>query len=158
MSARAPRWFARLGAPLGADEHRAIGAYLGALGMPEDAPVRLARTWAEAASLCARPAETWWDTEAAERQRLSRSTELRDDALLEDSETLQRAAFLAAEREGCKDAKAVYAACGAATFAAHDARLARRAGDEDHLFMRKLALYAMGRWPLGVYGGEFAIF
>lgn len=158
MSAGAPRWFARLGAALDADERRAVGAYLAALGLPEDTPVRLARTWGEAASLCARPAQAWWHAEASERERLSRAPAMRDEAIVEDSATLQRAAFEAAARDGCHDAKAVYAAGGAATFAAHDARLARAAGAEDHLFIRKLTLYAAGRWPLGVYGGEFAIF
>ena len=45
---------------------------------------------------------------------------MRGEAIVEDSAMLQRAALDAAARDGFTDAKAVYAAGGAATFAAHD--------------------------------------
>ena len=150
-----PRWFTRLGAPLEAEERHAIAAYLAALGLPGDTPVRLAESWSEAASLCSRHADEWWKIEAAERERLARSARLQDDAIVAES----AAVMSAAKRADGADMATVYAASGAATFAAHDARLARVAGAaRDHLFLRKLALFEAGRWPLGVYGGEFAIF
>lgn len=151
----AARWFARLGAPLEPAERHAIAAYLATLGSAKDTPVRLASSWGEAAAHCSRNADEWWRIEAAERARLARLVDLPDDAIVSESAALMSAA----RRAGCDDMATAYAASGAATFAAHDARLARAAGaSEHHLFLRKLALFEAGRWPLGVYAGEFALF
>ena len=151
---RTDPWFSRVGAPLDAAERGAIAAYLAALGLPATTPVRIAASWAEAAALCSRDADEWWRTETAERERLARSVALRDETIV-----AQSAMAMAAARAECEDIATAYAASGAATFAVHEARLARAAGaSENHPFLRKLALYEAGRWPLGVYGGEFALF
>lgn len=145
-------WFSRLGLPLDADERHAVASYLAALGLPADMPVRVASSWAEAAALCSRRADEWWRAEAAERERLGRTVAL--EAVIAES-----TAAMAAAKAGCEDPATAYAAGGAATLATHEARLARAAGaPETHMFLRKIALYEAGRWPLGVYAGEFAIF
>jgi hypothetical protein len=154
-------WFSALGAPLGAAERAEIAAYLRGLGLPGDLPVALAADWNEAAAWCRQPAGAWWQAEEAERERLERDTRLdpADPAWLRLSETLHGAAAIAAARCGCADAALIRAAAGAATYAAYQERLAViTEASQEHAFLRKYALYCGGRWPLGVYGGRFAIF
>lgn len=66
---------------------------------------------------------------------------------------------MAAARAGCADEALIRVAAGSASYAAYQARLAHAAGAAaGHPFLRKYALYCGGRWPLGVYHGEFSIF
>jgi hypothetical protein len=154
-------WFSALGAPLDEAERAEIAAYLQGLGLPADLPVRSAASWDEAAELCRQPAGAWWQAEEAERARLERSAHLdpAQPAWLQLTQRLHGAAALAAARSGCADAALIRVAAGAATYAAHQQRLAQAAGaPPSHPFLRKYALYCGGRWPLGVYDQRFAIF
>jgi hypothetical protein len=127
-------WFSALGEPLGDAERGEIAAYLS--GFDLSAPIRPVANWAKAGKICKQPAEAWWRLEERERERLEKTA-----------------------RSGCADAALIRAAAGAASHAAYQARLARAAGaPPGHPFLRKYALYCGGRWPLGVYEGQFAIF
>jgi hypothetical protein len=78
---------------------------------------------------------------------------------LDASEGLRRSAASAAERFGCTDAGLAGSAAGAASEALHLAELARLAGESDgHAFHAKRALFAAGRWPLGLLHGRYRIF
>ena len=152
-------WFSALGEPLGDAERADIAAYLAGLAI--DSPVHAVSSWEEAGVICKRAAEAWWRAEERERERLEKGARLNpaDRDWLALNETLHGAAAVAAARSGCADAALIRAAAGAASYAAYQARLARAAGAaQDHPFLRKYALYCGGRWPLGVYGGRFAIF
>lgn len=154
-------WFSALGEPLGAAEAADIDAYLAALGLVPELPPLAVTSWAQAAAIARTPAERWWGAEEAERVRLERTVRLdpADREWLALTDALHGAAAVAAARSGCADQGLIRAAAGAATYAAHQYRLARAAGaGNDHAFVRKYALFSGGRWPLGVYGGRFAIF
>jgi hypothetical protein len=125
-------WFSALGEPLDESERTEIDAYLSGLGF--SSPIHRVSSWQEAFAVCTRPAEAWWNAEEAERSRLEARAHL-DPA---DPEWL-------ALNEGLHGA--------------YQARLAQAAGaGASHPFLRKYALYCGGRWPLGVYEGQFAIF
>jgi hypothetical protein len=153
-------WFSALGAPLDPAERAEIDAYLAGLHL--SAPVHQVGSWQEAAAICAQPADAWWSAEEAERVRLERGVALdpADPAWLALNQALHGAAAVAAARSGCADPGLIRAAAGAASYAAHQARLAQAAGaGPGHPFLRKYALYCGGRWPLGVYEKQgFAIF
>ncbi len=154
-------WFSALGEPLGPAEEADIAAYLAALGFTPRLPTLVVASWPQAAGLARQPAERWWSAEEAERARLERAVRLdpADREWLALADALHGAAAVAAARSGCADQGLIRAAAGAATYAAHQYRLARGAGaGADHPFVRKYALFAGGRWPLGVYGERFAIF
>jgi hypothetical protein len=155
----AEAWFSALGEPLGDAERIEIDGYLAGLAMAS--PVHAVSSWDEARDVCARPAEAWWQAEEEARSRLESSVKLEpaDPQWLRLNEALHGAAAVAAARAGCSDAALIRVAAGAASYAAHQARLALAAGaPPGHPFLRKYALYCGGRWPLGVYEGRFAIF
>jgi hypothetical protein len=162
MSAATPAaWFATLGEPLGEVEEADIAAYLAALRLAPKLPTLLVKTWSQAASIARQPAESWWNAEEAERARLERAVRLdpADREWLALTDALHGAAAVAAARFGCAEQGLIRAAAGAAIYAAHQYRLAQAAGaGADHPFVRKYALFAGGRWPLGVYSERFAIF
>ena len=152
-------WFSALGELLGEDERSEVDGYLGGLGL--QAPIRAVKTWEEAAATCRAPSDDWWRREEEERERLERSARLdpADPEWLALNDVLHGAAAVAAARAGCADAALIRAAAGSASYAAYQARLAHAAGAAaGHPFLRKYALYCGGRWPLGVYHGEFSIF
>lgn len=154
-------WFCALGEPLGEERRAEIAAYLQGLGMDPTLPVRAAAGWSEAGKLCRRPADTWWNLEESERKHLEQVARLNpaEPEWLALSDQLRGASAMAAARAGCSDAALIQVAAGAAGHAAYQARLAQAAGAaSSHPFLRKFALYRGGRWPLGVYDGEFAIF
>jgi hypothetical protein len=154
-------WFSALGHPLDDAERNEIASYLAGLGMNANLPVHQAGTWAEAGELCRKPSDEWWRAEEAERERLERGVRLdpADADWLALNEVLHGAAAVAAARAGCADAALIRAAAGAASYAAYQARLARAArAPAGHVFLRKYALYCGGRWLLGVYERQFAIF
>lgn len=154
-------WFSVLGESLGEDEKREIAAYLAGLGLNPSMPVRHVSSWQEAGELCRTAADEWWRAEEVERERLERSARLdpADRDWLALNEELHGAAAVAAARAGCADAALIRAAAGAASYAVFHARLARAArAPAGHPFLRKYALYCGGRWPLGVYEGQFRIF
>ena len=85
-------------------------------------------------------------------ERLGAATELASDIIY-------AAAASAAARAGVADAALIRAASGAASMALHEAALVPLAGQgSDHVFVRKYALFAAGRWPLGTVGGMFYLF
>ena len=72
---------------------------------------------------------------------------------------MRAAALAAAGRAGIVDAALATEATGMALLAAHQSALALLAGEgRDHRFVRKYALFARGRWPLGYHSARFAIF
>ena len=154
-------WFCALGEALGQAEEADIAAYLAALGLAARLPTLVVASWSQAAEIARTPAERWWSVEEAERARLERVARLdpADREWLALTDALHGAAAVAAARSGCADQGLIRAAAGAATYAAHQYRLARDAGaGDEHPFVRKYALFSGGRWPLGVYGDRFAIF
>jgi hypothetical protein len=154
-------WFSTLGAPLGEGEEADIRAYVDGLGLASKLPTLVVQSWAQAGELIRHPAGAWWQAEEAERARLEAGLRLApaDRQWLALTDTLHGAAAVAAARGGGADPGLIRAAAGAATYAAYQHRLAVAAGAAAaHPFMRKHALFAGGRWPLGLYGDRFAIF
>ncbi len=154
-------WFSTLGAPLGEGEEADIAAYLAGLGLAAKLPTLVVESWSQAAEIIRNPAAQWWAAEEAERSRLEARAKLdpADPAWLTLTDALHGAAAVAAARGGSADPGLIRAAAGSATYAAYQQRLAAAAGEgEAHPFMRKYALFAGGRWPLGLYGDRFAIF
>jgi len=163
-------WFACLGLPLSASDRRDAAAYLESLGHP-GLEIRGVPGWREAERVARDPHwdAGWWAVEDAERTRLMAQARARlgETAVLERlssatelaGEFVHGAAAVAAERDGIADAALVRAASGAASMALHTAALAQLAGEgAGHLFMRKYALFASGRWPLGIVGRVFFLF
>ena len=69
------------------------------------------------------------------------------------------AALAAIGGAGVVDAAVAAEATGMALLAAHQsALLGWQARMPDHHFVRKYALFAAGRWPLGYHSARFAIF
>lgn len=154
-------WFSTLGAPLGEEELANIDAYLAGLGLAARLNPLVVDSWGQAGEMARKPAEGWWAAEEAERTRLEKLARLdpADCHWLALTDTLHGAAAVAAARMGCADQALIRAAAGAAIYASHQHRLARATGcADDHPFLRKYALFAGGRWPLGLYGDRFAIF
>ena len=164
-------WFARVGLPLDADEEAAVVELMHSMA-PHTAVVAAALgSWAQAAAFV-RAAERdslTWDQEEEEREALwMRASEQRTegevlrllDANLRGLDAEVRAAALAAvRRAGGVDVDVATEATGMALLAAHQSALARMAGEgPDHRFVRKFALFARGRWPLGYDSARFAIF
>lgn len=150
-------WFSALGSPLNGEQRSALRAYLEALGL--HVPLQPVASWQEAGELCRQPSQEWWGAEEAERARLEQGAPLdpADPDWLELNAALYRAAARAGE--GHADAALIYAAAGAASYAAYHARLAHAAGvPATHPFRLKYALYCAGHWPLGVYDSQFRIF
>ena len=164
-------WFGRLGLPFTAADQSDARAYLHALGFAEDTAVAGVEAWDEAERITREPAwdQRWWTREELERERLMglATAKLGRPALLERlgaatelaSDIIYAAAASAAARTGVADAALIRAASGAASMALHEAALVPLAGQgSDHVFVRKYALFAAGRWPLGTVGGMFYLF
>ncbi len=163
-------WFSTLGQPITAGECGTIEAYLRGLGVTEDLPVERVNDWEGARAVVTDAAwdRRWWDAEQREKQRLWHGAlEQRGEAevlqslsrTLDGSEVVRRAAFHAAERCGCMDMGLVGAAAAAVSEALHLAELARLAGELDtHPFHLKHALFAAGRWPLGILRERYRVF
>jgi hypothetical protein len=123
------------------------------------APIREVASWEEAGELCRRPSDEWWRAEEAERARLEQGKRLdpADPEWLALNDALYKAAARAGAGHG--DPALIYAAAGAASYAAYHDRLARAAGARAaHPFHLKYHLYCAGHWPLGVYDAQFRIF
>ena len=162
-------WFSRSGAPLTEEDVSAAKEYLAALDFA-DCTIRVAPDAATAEAIMRDPAwdTRWWSREEAERRRLTdlakRLHGLRAtfEALTTATEGRIEASFrralaspgIAPGREAL-----ARAAAGALSMSLHGLALARltHAG-EAHVFVRKYALFALGRWPLGVAGGALHVF
>lgn len=163
-------WFSMLGEPVAGEDSRLIQAYLRGLGLTEDVPALGVADWNDARAVATDATwdRRWWDAEQREKQRLWQAASARHgesellgalSRTLDSSEDLRRASAHAAERFGCTDAGLVASAAGAASEAFHLAELARLAGESDgHPFHAKRALFAAGRWPLGILRGRYRIF
>jgi hypothetical protein len=171
MNFLAPAWFTRVGLPLHAQEQASIAAMLRDLGFAPDAPIVGAASWWDAAQVI-RAEEwdsRWWDAEEEERERLwsvaaERLTEGELLARLTEvtaalGDPVRNGALLAASRSGVADPGLVRAAVDAALLAAHQQALAGLAvAPEGHYFRRKFELFAAGRWPLGIFSGQYVVF
>lgn len=154
-------WFSVLGEPLGESEREDIAAWLRGLGLDAGTEVQQVGSWEEASSLTHQATGEWWMREEAERKRLEplAKLSLSDRDLITVTDTLHGAAAVAAARAGNAEAGLIKAAAGAAFYAVYQHRIAQAAGEPDtHPFTRKYALFAGGRWPLGLVGGRYAIF
>jgi len=164
-------WFSRVGLPLSPAEEAAIGELTRIVAPPLPVAVTALSSWPEAAAFVRSVLHdaTWWDQEEEEREALwERAAEHRSEAdLLQHLETLNRdleaevhdAALAAAATAGVVDQAIAVEAAGMALLAAHQSALASMAGaGPEHRFVRKFALFASGRWPLGYHSARFVIF
>ncbi len=163
-------WFTALGEPLDREVKRLARDYLDALGFPDVEPARIA-SWEDAADAAANMDFDTAQWEAEEQLRAGLASDALD-AISEEALTIALThvtAILggrlgAAVREAAAfgeidDESLMDAAAGAAVQAAHNAALALIAGaEEDHPFRAKFALFARGRWPIGVSGLTLNIF
>lgn len=154
-------WFSRVGLPLSETDRDAAQDYLAALGL-QGLGITLVVDAAQAEKVIRDPDwdTRWWAREEAERRRLTESASKKHgvQAVLEaltlategHTETSLRQAMAAQPIAPGGEALA-RAAAGALLMALHARALAKLARcGESHLFMRKYALFALGRWPLGV--------
>jgi hypothetical protein len=164
-----PRWFERIGAPLDEPERAALAQIL-ARHFPAVEIVHVA-SWSDARVLLEAEARDsrLWDAQEAERERLwDLGTDRHTEADLVEtlqraeaaaSEALREAAARAAGRLAAHDARLAAEVAGAARLALHHSALATLADAGDaHPFHATLAVFARGRWPLGLSGGRFFIF
>ena len=166
MSAR----FGMLGQPLADAERRHVREYLTGLGIEDVTRVEPVATWNDARSVITDAAwdRRWWDAEQLEKQRLyARAVAAcgEPEVLRLLSETLERSsaangsADAALTRFDCSDAGLFAAALGAANETLYLSELARLAGEPStHPFRSKQALFAAGRWPLGILDGRYRLF
>ncbi len=165
-----PAWFSALGAPLADAQRVAIDAIVAAGGTPAGGIVVVPDWSALAASLrLAEHDDQWWNREEDEREALWGLATLRhtEDALESaiagavDAARgpIARAIEAAMARAGTGDAALGAAGRAAALLCVHQHALAVAAGAASgHLFCRKQALFAAGRWPIGVVAGRFHVF
>jgi hypothetical protein len=163
-------WFANVGRPLEREVRGLARSYLDGLGFP-DAEIARVAEWADAVDAAS---GLDFDTEQWETEEALRAG-LAAEALERLSEhgltiALTHVSAILGERIGAavRDAAAfaeiddealLNAAAGAAVQAAHGAALALIAEAEpDHPFHRKFALFARGRWPIGIAGMTFNLF
>jgi hypothetical protein len=159
-----------LGQPLADSECQRVREYLSGLGIEDVTRIEPVATWDDARSLITDAAwdRRWWDAEQLVKQRLyARAVAARGESevLRLLSQTLEHgsAAHGEAEADGprleCADAGLVAAALGAANEARYLGELARLAGEPStHPFRSKQALFAAGRWPLGIVDGRYRLF
>jgi len=163
-------WFSRVGRRLDGEDKALARDFLDGLGLVHAEPARL-QTWQDAADA----AETLglssegWEIEEGLRAALTEETltRLTEDALhfanqaLADrlSRPIRAAVYTMADMWQIDDEEFLNAAVGAGLQAAHTVVLALACDAEyDHPFRRKFALFARGRWPVGIAGQSLNIF
>lgn len=163
-------WFANVGRPLEREIRELSRSYLDGLGFP-DAEVARITEWADAVDAAS---GLDFDTDQWEREEALRAG-LATEALQRLSEhgltiALTHVSAILAERvraavrdsasfSEIDDEELLNAAAGAAIQAAHGAALALiTEAEPDHPFHRKFALFARGRWPIGIAGLTFNLF
>lgn len=164
-------WFFRLGLPIRPAEAAQVAGYLRGLALDDTLPIEISKDWSSTGSLIQNTSwdRGWWDAEQREAERLSQRAAHdlgRDELSRRLTSTLERsidgvhaAAEVRAGRSGCADAALIRAAAGAAGHALHLAELARMSGESaEHPFLLKHALFAGGRWPLGIVDGSYYLF
>jgi hypothetical protein len=164
-------WFSRQGAALTPPEQRALATLLRSHPALVDAEPALVASWAEAAAIV-RVGEwdtAWWDVEEEDREALWQAAADRwgEQAVFERvtaagdalAPAIHAAARVAAMQGGLGATDLAQAAAGAALLAAQQAMLADLAGaGGEHFFAWKRALFAAGRWPLGLVRGRYCVF
>lgn len=162
-------WFSRVGLPLSEEERSAATQYLSALALPGLAIARAINA-ADAERIMRDPQwdTRWWSREEAERKRLTTVASGRHglraalEALTLATEGHTETSFhqaMASPAILSGGEALARAAAGALLMALHAHALARLTGCEDsHLFVRKYALFSLGRWPLGVAAGALHLF
>ena len=167
----APRWFARVGAPLTAEDRAHAAAVLigGGHRVAAADAVILVRSWRAAAAWTDDKAmAACWDDDEDEREALwtRAAAQIGEGALLAHltgatnaaAPQVRSAASAAAGTAGVEDTDALATACASALLALHQAVLAQVAGAPDHWFMHKYALFAGGRWALGYRDGVYGVY
>lgn len=163
-------WFSALGSPIDRETRAVARAYLDGLGFP-DVEVARITDWADAAGAADGLDFDTAQWEAEEGLRADLAAEALDRlsehgltiALTHVSavlgERVGAAAREAAAFADIDDEALLNAAAGAAIQAAHCAALALiTEADPDHPFHRKFALFARGRWPIGIAGLTLNLF
>jgi hypothetical protein len=160
-------WFARAGQPWSAAESAAVEELI-ASWPALDGATTAAVASADAASALLRTAvfdDAWWDEEEGLREGLwHAATHALSDAelerrLAEAGARWRQVAHDAARRAFAADSALAHDAAAALALAAHQRMLAQLAGEGGrHVFARKLALFAAGRWPLGYHRGRYYVF
>lgn len=165
-----PDWFARIGAPLDQEDRRDVQMILHRHGVETSADIVLLRNWyAAAAWINSEHSVAGWDDDEHERERLwlqlvlhmSESELLaRLAATVEAAAPVVRTAVAnAAAREAGLEPELIDTAAAAALLCLHQHALARLAGaGDEHPFLRKYALFARGRWPLGLNAGRYGLY
>lgn len=148
-------------------DQAAARAYLVGLDLQPTPALERVHDWREAEQAARDPGwdSNWWRLEELERRALTGEVTRRlgEPAMLEALsaavETCTRPSFAAA-MSACADETLARAASGAALMATHGRALALLAGRGDaHPFVQKYALFAQGRWPLGLRGPQtFLVF
>ena len=164
-----PAWFCRVGLPLSEADRDAARDYLSALGLPDLEIVRTTNA-ADAERIMRDPDwdTRWWSREEAERKRLTAVASSRHglravlEALTLATEGQTEASFgqaMASNAILAGGEALARAAAGALLMALHAHALARLSEcGESHVFVRKYALFSLGRWPLGVAGSALHLF
>jgi hypothetical protein len=159
-------WFARVGQPLSSAEQVAIGELIACAAPGSPMVIDALGSWQAAGRLMRLTAHdsAWWDDEEEEREALwVRAAQQRsEDEVLRQVRDLTRGLEIemrrAAMAAGAMNAMLADEATAMALLAAHQRALAQLAdADPGHRFIRKYALFAMGRWPLGYHAARFAI-
>jgi hypothetical protein len=160
-------WFSRLGLAPSAQERRLAADYVRSLGVQPGSGPEFASGWDAAEGVIRDPAsaEVWWSQEEAQRRALLQQVAARMgetnvlDALTGAVEGFAESSFRRALDVSGGDEVRARVASGAALMAIHFRSLALLAGcGADHLFVQKYALFAAGRWPLGMRHSTFIIF
>jgi hypothetical protein len=150
--------------PFDGSEARLANGYVRAAGFDRSVSIALAASWPEAGALIrsAHSAALWWDREEAERKRLMAEVaggggmQPLLEALTSAMEGHSQTTYACALESCAGDEALAKAASGAALSAIHQHALALLAGCTDlHVFMQKYALFAGGRFPLGMRDTTF---
>jgi hypothetical protein len=162
-------WFAAVGTELTPSAVADAEAYVAALDLAPCAVAPVAG-WRAAAEIAQRPdwSRDWWQAESAREKAFHRQGAARFGlapllaALTDVTETaavLRDRAAGVLGRAGIADEALAKVAGGAAAQACHQRALALLAGgDAGRAFAAKYALFAAGRWPLGIVGGTCFVF
>lgn len=162
-------WFAAVGAKLSPAALADTEAYIAALGLAP-CPIAPVAGWRDAAAIAQRPdwSRDWWQAESDRERMLHRQGAARFGLapllaaltdVTEAASVLRDRAAAALRRAGIVDEALAKVAGGAAAQACHQQALALLAeGEAGRAFAAKHALFAAGRWPLGIVGGTGFVF
>jgi hypothetical protein len=150
--------------PFDTREARLADGYVRAIGLEDSIDIAFAANWTEAGALIrsVHSAAGWWDCEEAERKWLMAEVagavgmQALLDALAYETEGHAQSTYACALQSCAGDEALAKAASGAALTAINQHALALLAGCADtHVFMQKYALFAGGRFPLGMRDTTF---